>query len=150
VSRRIRKPDRIEILFDSELFDIDTEPPNDINPIRGHAFLAWLAPRLVAAGYEVDGPNTEDWGWYLSVQGPPGRYMVGATALPFRGAVVDWSLQIVRARSIRERLRGEGRIGLEDPLVRWIESCVRKQVGASEIVVAVLDTRGMHFPEEES
>lgn len=149
MSRRERRPDRIEILFDSELFDVEAEPPNDINPIRGHVFLAWLSPRLGAAGYRVDGPHTEDWGWYIEVHGPSGRYTVGASALPFRGAVVDWTLQVTRARSIRERLRGEGRIGLADPLVCWIEVCIREQVEPSELVVEALDARGRYLPKDQ-
>ena len=141
------KPDRIEICFDSELFDVEAEPPNDINPIRGHSFLAWLAPRLEADGYRVDGPDTEDWGWYLEVVGPSGRYIVGAIAQP--GKVVDWMLQIWRSRTMRERLRGEGRISLADPLVRWIEACVREHIiDSSETFVLILDTRGQVIDEE--
>jgi hypothetical protein len=144
------KPHSVTILFDSELFDVEAEPPNDINPIRGHSFLAWLSPRLEAAGHRVDGPDTEDWGWYLEAAGPSGRYVVGASAIPSRGKVVDWTLQITRARSIGERLRGEGRIGPADPLVRWIEACVREQVGASETVVEILDSRGRIVEEDRS
>jgi hypothetical protein len=135
------KPERIVISFDSDRFDVDAEPENDVNPIRGHSFLAWLARKLAPDGYRVDGPSTEDWGWYLDVVGPSGRYLVGASALP-GGKDVDWTIQISRSRSIRERLRGEGRIGLADPLVRTIEAHVREGSGASDVGVEALDGRG--------
>lgn len=136
------KPDRVVIAFDSGLFDVETEPPNDVNPIRGHSFLAWLAPVLETGAYRVRGPFTEDWGWYLAVSGPAGRYIVGASALSPSSTIVDWTVQITRSRSLRERLRGAGRIGPADPLVRRIEATIREQVGATEVVVEVLDDRG--------
>jgi hypothetical protein len=141
------KPERIVISFDSDRFDVDAEPENDVNPIRGHSFLAWLAGELAPEGYRVDGPSTEDWGWYLDVEGPAGRYLVGATALPGAGKVADWTIQITRSRSIRERLRGAGRIGLADPLVRSVEQHVRKGAGATDVGIEVLDDRGRNVDE---
>jgi hypothetical protein len=136
------KPHTIEILFDSLRFDIEAEPPNNINPIRGHSFLAWLVPRLETAGYRVVGPGTEDWGWYLDVRGPAGTYLVGASATPTLLDGVDWTLQIRRARSFREWLRGTGRIHFDDPLVQWLEACVREHMGSTEIAVQLSDARG--------
>jgi len=148
------RPDRIEIDFDTELFDLEAEPLNDINPTHGHSFLAWLAPLLVAAGYEVEGPGTEDWGWYLEVRGPSGRYVVGASAMHWRERSSSWMTHLRRSRSLRERFRGEGRIDFSDPLFRCVEACVREHLGATEIIVELVDARGRRLavpdPDEES
>jgi hypothetical protein len=130
---------KVMITFPSEKFDVTQEPPNRFNPIAGHSFLAWLGPRLAREGYEVDGPGTEDWGWYLEVRGPSGRYVVGSSAYPDRGQVVDWFIQVWRSRSLRESWRGTGRIGTGDPLVRLIERLAREEAGAAEIDVEELE-----------
>jgi hypothetical protein len=154
------------VSFDSPKFDVGAEPENDINPIKGQSCLArfphqppapspylwpivesartlvrepglaWLRPKLEAAGYGVEGPNTEDWGWYLSVQGSSGRYILGAIAWPSSdGPVVDWRLQMWRQRSLRDRLRGRGHITLQDPLVETTARILRTEGEASELDV---------------
>lgn len=121
---------RIMLFFDSRKFDINTEPPNDINPIHGHSFLAWLRPQLEGAGYEVDGPGTEDWGWYLEVAGPSGRYVVGASAMTaIQAGVVDWTIQVWRCRSLREIFQRKGHVSRSDALVQTLEQLVREGAG---------------------
>jgi hypothetical protein len=91
---------------------------------------------LEAAGKGVEGPNTEDWGWYLSVQGSSGRYILGAIAWPSSdGPVVDWRLQLWRQRSLGDRLRGRGHITLQDPLVETTARILRTEGEASELDV---------------
>jgi hypothetical protein len=126
---------KVMITFSSDKFDVTQEPPNRYNPIPGHSFLAWLGPWLARGGYQVEGPGNEDWGWYLEVRGPSGKYVVGSSATPDRGKVVDWIVQVWRSRSLRERLRGAGRIGTGDPLVLLIERLVREEAGATDIGV---------------
>lgn len=135
------KPDKIESLFDSERFDVEAEPPDDINPIRGQSFLAWLVPRLEASGYRVHGPSTEGVGASMRA-GPRGPTWSAPAPSRSTGTSFDWTLQITRARSIRERLRGKGRIGLTDPLVQRIEACVREHNGTTQVVIETLDARG--------
>jgi len=125
VRRKGSVPTRVWIELESAHFDVAHEPPNDINPIPGHALLAWLAPRLAREGYETDGPDTEDWGWYLDVWNPTDRYLVGATACP-HDAGVSWFVQIQRSRSLVEVLRGRGRITREDALARLVERLLRE------------------------
>lgn len=120
------------VCFVSRKFDLEAEPENDINPIHGQSFLAWLRPRLEGLGYTVDGPDTEDWGWYLDVRGPTAGYIVGASALEFDEGV-DWTIQLSRQRSFREWITGKGWITREDPLVRLVERIVREETEATEV-----------------
>ena len=119
---------KVMICFDSRKFDITAEPPNDINPIHGQSFLAWLRPELEGSGYAVDGPDTEDWGWYLEVAGPSGRYTVGASAMTsIEPGVVDWTIQVWRRRSLRELVQRKGRVSRTDALVQTLERLVREK-----------------------
>ncbi len=43
--------------------------PDDINPIYGESVLKWLSEKLAGTGYEATEPATEDWGWYVYVEG---------------------------------------------------------------------------------
>jgi hypothetical protein len=108
--------------FTSTKFDISREPPNDINPTAGQSFLVWLKPLLERAGYAVDPPRTEDWGWYIEVNDPNGRrFIVGASAMPYEGDQIDWYVQVWRWRTLRQWLRREPVMDRDEPLLRFIE-----------------------------
>ena len=125
----------VRIDFDSSYFDVELEPPNRINPVKGQSFLAWLAPLLESEGYEVEGPDPDDWGWRLEVRAPSGRYIVGAMGRPWQGKEIDWSVHIRRKRSMVEILKGRGRITQHDALVQHIERQVREVAAPSELEV---------------
>jgi len=94
------------ITFRSSRFDTAAETPNPINPIAGESVLSWLSEGLASA-YEVTAPATEDWGWYVGVTGAGAAYLVGASAEPGEpGASVEWTVQIHRHRSLRDKLTG--------------------------------------------
>ena len=126
---------KIVINFFSARFDVEAEPPNPINPIRGQSFLAWLRPELERKEYSVDGPGTEDWGWYLEVRGRSGRYVIGATAIPDTDGEVDWTIQLWRSRSWHERLRRTGHLTPDDELARVLEQLVRDGTQPTEMWV---------------
>jgi hypothetical protein len=112
--------------FRTTRFDLSKEPPNPINPIAGHGLLAWLRDVLAGAGYQVTEPDTEDWGWYMDVAGPGASYLVGASADAHDlGPTVEWTLQIHRARSVKDRLFGGNKIAPADPLSSLIECTLR-------------------------
>ena len=121
----------LHFCFVSRKFDLAAEPENDINPIRGQSFLAWLRARLEALGQEVDGPDTEDWGWYLGVRTAAGRYIVGASVIPDDDGD-DWTIRLWRERSLREWITGKGRVTREDDLARLLERLVREEMEATE------------------
>lgn len=120
------------VCFASGKFDLEAEPENDVNPIHGQSFLAWLRPRLEGLGYAVDGPDTEDWGWYLDVRGPTAGYIVGASAIADDDGAC-WTIQLSRRRSFREWITGKGWITRDDALVQLVERVVREETEAIEV-----------------
>ena len=95
------------ITFTTARFDISKEPANPINPIAGHGVLTWLREELLRAHYRVSEPDTEDWGWYIYVDGAGASYLVGASgAADDAGAPVEWTIQVHRNRSMKDRVLG--------------------------------------------
>ena len=114
------------IAFRTARFDVSTESPNPINPIAGESVLNWLRPALVEAGYRSTQPGTEDWGWYIDVEGPGGAYLVGASADADGSTTdVEWVVQVHRARSMKDKLLGRNKLEPDDPLCSLIERLVR-------------------------
>jgi hypothetical protein len=130
------------IHFGSARFDTSAEPENDINPIRGQSFLAWLRPKLEALGYAVDGPDTEDWGWYVRVKCPTGSYIVGAIAIPDRDETA-WMIQLWRERSLREWITRKGRQQRDDAFAQLVERIIRQDADATEVFTEELLSRGL-------
>ena len=128
--------------FGSDKFDTTKEPENDINPIFGQSFLAWLRPRLEQLGFVVDGPDTEDWGWYVRLRGGTGSYIVGATAIPDRDET-HWTIQLWRERSLREWIAREGRLQPDDAFAKQIERLIREEVYPMELWIEALMSRGL-------
>jgi len=120
------RPNRYLVEFSTTRFDLSAEPANDINPIGGRSYLTWVTPRLEEAGYEVSQPGTEDWGWYVEAARAGDRYLVGASALAEEpGRPVDWTVQVLRRRTLSEWLLGRGRITAADELLALVEQSVR-------------------------
>ena len=114
------------ISFTTDRFDIAAETPNPINPIAGQSVLLWLREELIRAQYRVTEPDTEDWGWYMQVEGAGGSYMVGASADAADAAPpVEWIVQVHKDRSMKDKLLGRGRMAPDDPLVALIARIVR-------------------------
>lgn len=127
---------RFVIEFDSSRFDLALEPENDINPIPGQSFLAWLKPALERQSLEVSEIGTEDWGWYIMVRAPTGRYVIGASAVPGEAdAPVSWTVQATRSRSIREWFTGQGRMTRADPLIESVLALVEAEPDFTELDV---------------
>jgi hypothetical protein len=54
------------VRFQAAAFNSTEPKAHFINPCCfGDDVANWLKPRLEALGYRVDGPDQEDWGWYL-------------------------------------------------------------------------------------
>jgi hypothetical protein len=125
----------VRIEFGSTYFDVEHEPPNDINPVKGQSFLVWLGPLLESEGYVVEGPYTEDWGWYSRARTASGRYIIGAMAMPEGNTYVAWYTHVRRERSLAEVLRRKGRITQDDLIVRLIERHVKESAAPDGLVV---------------
>ena len=124
------------ISFKTDLFDVSREKPNNINPIAGHSVLLWLRGGLVKAGYRVTEPDTEDWGWYVDVNGESGSYLVGASADADATAPMDWVVQVHKYRSLKDKILGRNKMQADDPLSALIERLIRAEARLEEVDVA--------------
>ena len=131
-----RQPMAHLVTFTTTRFDPASEPANPINPIAGHAVLAWLRDGLVRAGYRTGEPDTEDWGWYMDVADGAGSYLVGASGDgEADGSAIEWVVQIHRHRSLMDRLLGRNPLLSEDPLLACIERIVRAEPSVTNVIV---------------
>ena len=122
--------------FRSSRFDVATERPNPINPIPGESVLRWLRERL-GSPYATTEPAAEDWGWYVDVTGDGAAYLVGASgdAVEESPGDVDWTVQVHRHRSLRDKLTGRNKLTADDPLSSLIERLLRDDGGMRGVEV---------------
>jgi hypothetical protein len=125
------------ISFQTARFDVSTETPNPINPIFGQSVLRWLRERLSGSGYETTEPAPEDWGWYMDAIGRGSSYLVGASGDAAEDGTgrVDWTIQIEKHRSLKEKITGANTLTADDPLSAVIERLVRENGDAAEVEV---------------
>ena len=126
------------ISFTTSRFDVAGETANPTNPIAGQSVLLWLKAELSRQNYRVTEPDTEDWGWYMDVQGGGGvTYLVGASAdAETLSAPVEWTVQVHRHRSITDKLLGRNKMAMDDPLFALIERLVRADSRMQQISVS--------------
>jgi hypothetical protein len=114
------------ISFTTARFDVRGETPNSMNPIAGQSVLLWLREELLRAQYRVTEPDTEDWGWYIDVEGAGASYLVGASADAAEPTpTVEWIVQVHKNRSIKDKVLGRNKMAADDPLFALIEKIVR-------------------------
>jgi hypothetical protein len=112
--------------FRTVRFDVSRETPNPINPIAGESVLLWLRQELLKAGYKTTQPDTEDWGWYIDVEGACASYLIGASAdVGETPPDVDWTLQIEKLRSTKDKLLGRNKMAPDDQLAALVEMILR-------------------------
>jgi hypothetical protein len=124
------------ISFRTALFDASREKPNDINPIAGQSVLFWLRDQLVKLQYRVTEPDTEDWGWYIEVQGDDGSYLVGASAEADAMPPLEWVVQVHKHRSLKDKIFGRNKMAADDPLSMLIEQLVRAEARLEQVEIA--------------
>lgn len=108
--------DATVIRFTTDTFDVTKERPNDINPIYGESLLLWLAEKLKGEVVMTE-PQTEDWGWYVDIDWKGRSYMLGASASDEENGQREWVLQIVKHRTLKERILGQEKMTAEDECV---------------------------------
>lgn len=125
------------ISFTTDRFDVSAEKPNPINPIAGQSVLLWLRDELLRAQYRVTEPDTEDWGWYIHVEGADASYLVGASAEADDPApTVAWVVQVHKDRSMKDRILGRNKMAADDPLFALIERIVRGDSRIQQVSVS--------------
>jgi hypothetical protein len=123
------------VTFTSSQFDVAAETPNPINPIAGEGVLNWLREKLCSAGYDVTAPEPEDWGWYVYVQDRENSYLVGASSDVDHSDPREWTIQIHRERSLKDKVFGRNRLADNDAVSARIESFVRANSEAQNVHV---------------
>ena len=124
------------ISFTTDRFDVSVEKPNPINPIAGETVLRWLREDLVKAQYRVTEPDTEDWGWYINVEGADASYLIGASAdAPDPTPTVEWVVQVHKHRSMKDKVLGRNKMAADDPLFALIERLVREDGRIEQVTV---------------
>ena len=108
------------IRFTTDLFDVSKERPNEINPIHGESLLLWLAERA-RGRVQIPEPEAEDWGWYSDIVWDGRSYMLGASAWDEEetGGRREWVLQVVKKRSMKERLLGKEQMTSQDECLQF-------------------------------
>ena len=138
------------ISFKTSRFDVTKETPNESNAYAGEGLLKWLRAEIGDHHYSSTEPDSEDWGWYIDVTGPAGSYLVGATAeVEYKpgeeeaalsydvagDAVLDWTVQIHKHRTLKEKLFGKNKMAADDALGALIERIVRSDSTLKDVEV---------------
>jgi hypothetical protein len=124
------------ISFRTALFDVSAETPNPINPLAGESALRWVREKLAPTQYRAGEPSTEDWGWYIDVDGGGASYLVGASTDAESTALErDWVIQVHKHRSFRDRLLGRNKMAPDDPLFALIENILRADEAFKQVSV---------------
>lgn len=124
----------IVIRFNSAALDVEAERKNPINPIPGESLLRWLQERLRPA-LQITDPEPEDWGWYSNAVVGGSNYMLGSSASEPENGQREWVLQIVKHRSLKERLLGQGKLAAADPLAAQLVQVLSAEAGFQGVQV---------------
>ena len=122
------------IRFTTDMFDVTRERPNDINPIYGESLLLWLAERAKGA-VAISAPAAEDWGWYVDIDWKGRGYMLGSSASRDETGQMEWVLQVVKHRSLSERLLRREKLTQDDECVRFFRQMLEREPAFSNLTV---------------
>jgi hypothetical protein len=125
------------INFKTSRFDVTKETPNPNNPIAGESMLTWLRGELEKAQYRATVPDAEDWGWYVDVRGSDASYLVGASADAEgpSGGNIEWTIQVHKHRSAKDKILGRNKMAADDPLTALIERILRADPQMAELTI---------------
>ena len=120
--------------FITDLFDVALEDPNPLNPIAGQSVLRWLRAEFLKVQCRASEPDTEDWGWYMEVECGGAAYLVGASGDAREpDASVEWTIQVHRHRSLKDRLLRRNALAADDPLCSLIERLLRADPAIAQV-----------------
>ena len=98
--------------------------------------MRWLREELSKARYQVTEPATEDWGWYIDVEGRGASYLVGASAdAEERSPDLEWVIQVHKRRTVKDKLLGRNKMTADDPLAMLVERTVRADPSIEQVSV---------------
>ena len=109
------------ITFVTDKFDVTKEDENPINPIYGQSLLLWLKEH-VAETVQLENPDTEDWGWYTTIDWKGRSYLLGASAMESESGGFEWVFQVDKNRTIKEKLLGREKMNKDDECLLFFKS----------------------------
>jgi hypothetical protein len=114
------------VRFNTSKFNVAAEKPNPINPIAGQSLLLWLReaalPRI-----DVTEPEPEDWGWYSFATWDGRTYMLGSSASEEQNGEHEWVLQVVKQRTLVEKVLGRDRMQKDDGLASFVLQLLQQE-----------------------
>jgi hypothetical protein len=122
------------IRFKTAKFDVSKERPNPINPIPGESLLLWLRERA-RPDVAVSEPDSEDWGWYSSVEWKGRSYMLGSSASEDDSGDREWILQIEKLRSVKEKLLGPAKMNKDDECAKYFQQLLESEATFKDVSV---------------
>ncbi len=125
--------------FESDIFDIKSEPKNEFNPIFGYAVGEWLRKKCKANGLDVTSEvENEDWGWYFYVEKNDQSYMIGTCSYAdvcedtghalLNNEPIEHLVQFEKHRSFKEKLLGKNKMEEDDPIVKMVETVITTEI----------------------
>jgi hypothetical protein len=114
------------VRFNTSKFNVAAEKPNPINPIAGQSLLLWLheaaLPRI-----DVTEPEPEDWGWYSFATWDGRTYTLGSSASEEQNGKHEWVLQVVKQRTLVEKVLGRDRMQKDDGLASFVLQLLQQE-----------------------
>ena len=120
------------IRFTTNAFDVTRERKNPINPIYGESLLLWLRQQTMGR-IPMARPEPEDWGWYSDLEWNGRAYMLGAVSMDGENGQREWVLQIVKHRTIKEKLLRRERMGPEDECAEFFRRILAAEPRFSDV-----------------
>lgn len=128
------------LTFESNQFDLTTEPPNELNPIFGYSLGELLRKNLAQKGHITnDEVNSEDWGWYFYITFNGHRYMIGTSAYVDTDPItekpiltdepIEFLIHLKKLRKFKEKLLRQNKMSLNDPIFEEIEMVLKENIG---------------------
>ena len=129
----------VDITCKTDRFNLSVVGNDFINECCfGEDFSRWLVAALGAAGVEADMICMEDFGWANSATVDGATYLVCVAGLSDeiaeRPDFGEWRVMLDRRRSFRQKLLGQGKTSVNDPLVGRVVD-VLKAAGFSDVAV---------------
>jgi hypothetical protein len=112
--------------FQTDKFDVAKERDNPFNEIPGESLLLWLRDR-VRPQCDISAPEPEDWGWYSEVNWQGRSYMLGASASEEEAGQREWILQIVKHRTLLEKVLGREKMTSSDACALFFRQVLEQE-----------------------
>jgi hypothetical protein len=118
--------------FKTALLNAEQERSNPINPIHGESLLAWLAKHW-KGDVPISEALPEDWGWYAFARWSGRRYMLGSSCSEAEKGEREWVLQVVKQRTLIERILRREKPLSADACVNEIKRLLESEPAFREI-----------------